>query len=297
MKPSLSERSTSRSSVSRSGKPVTWERVRRNLKRMARHSLPPVLHPLLGLASKDRRTIARPSTQSERLASQPEPVEFQLPVESPDRIWPEFDQTPIVMFPRQLRHHLWAMPENELMVLATICRLLQPRQVFEFGTFTGASTLAIAANSHPDVQVHTLDIPPQDRKSHRTGMGNGIPFDFEIGEVFRQTRYEERIQIHLQDARLLDTEPFANQMDLVFIDADHTYEFVRNDTEKALRMLKPGGCILWHDYRWDETAPECAGVTRWVSEFYQAEGHCHEIGGTRFAIYHSPSSTQQKAVA
>jgi len=35
---------------------------------------------------------------------------------------------------------------------------------------------------------------------------------------------------------------------MVFVDAGHTYRYVKSDTEKALKMLRPGGVILWHDY-------------------------------------------------
>jgi hypothetical protein len=41
-------------------------------------------------------------------------------------------------------------------------------------------------------------------------------------------------------------------MDMVFIDADHSYESVLSDTKKAFRMVSKGGSgkvILWHDLR------------------------------------------------
>ena len=37
-------------------------------------------------------------------------------------------------------------------------------------------------------------------------------------------------------------------MDLIFIDADHTYNAVVNDSNKAMEMLRPGGVLVWHDY-------------------------------------------------
>ena len=36
-------------------------------------------------------------------------------------------------------------------------------------------------------------------------------------------------------------------MDLVFVDGAHSYDYVKNDTEKGLEMLRPGGVIAWHD--------------------------------------------------
>ena len=38
------------------------------------------------------------------------------------------------------------------------------------------------------------------------------------------------------------------KMDLIFIDGGHTYSVVKNDTEKAFKMLNTEGIILWHDY-------------------------------------------------
>ena len=53
-------------------------------------------------------------------------------------------------------------------------------------------------------------------------------------------------------------------MDLVFVDGDHSYEAVKNDSEKALRMLAPGGIILWHDF-----AAKTPGIVRYMKEFSQ----------------------------
>ena len=35
---------------------------------------------------------------------------------------------------------------------------------------------------------------------------------------------------------------------LVFVDGCHAYDFVHQDTANALRYLRPGGLIVWHDY-------------------------------------------------
>lgn len=283
-------------SASQQSKAFSWRRIRKNLKQMVRNCTPPVIQKLV--VPSDKSGTREKETGPESLSAEAtEPVQFNLPVTDPDLIWPGFNETSIQMFPSQIRRHLWAMPENELMILATICKVLQPEKVFEFGTFTGASTLAIASNSREDVEVHTLDIPPANRKSHRTGVGSDIPFEFEIGQAFRATSWEARIHIHTGDTKQFDISEFRQQMDLVFIDADHTYSFVKNDTEKALEMLKPGGVILWHDYRWDDISPECEGVTRFVNEFFEQAGDCHEIAGTRFAVYQSPVSEYREAAA
>ena len=91
-------------------------------------------------------------------------------------------------------------------------------------------------------------------------------------------------------------EDLIGKADLVFVDADHTYEFAKRDTETALKLIKPGGTILWHDYSWAPENPECVGVTKTVNEFRDRHGDCWQIEGTRFAIYH-PSRVSQQRVA
>ena len=43
-------------------------------------------------------------------------------------------------------------------------------------------------------------------------------------------------------------DKLKNHFDLIFIDGGHTYSCIKNDTEKALEMIKQNGIILWHDY-------------------------------------------------
>jgi cephalosporin hydroxylase len=53
-----------------------------------------------------------------------------------------------------------------------------------------------------------------------------------------------------------------NSLDFVFIDANHTYEFVRKDIEAWLPKIKVGGYIGGHDYN------SCEGVKRAVDEAF-----------------------------
>ena len=34
----------------------------------------------------------------------------------------------------------------------------------------------------------------------------------------------------------------------MLVDGGHTPDVVENDTEKALRVLRPGGLLVWHDF-------------------------------------------------
>jgi hypothetical protein len=67
-----------------------------------------------------------------------------------------------------------------------------------------------------------------------------------------------------EDAYNFDPKPLAKKFDFIFIDGDHSYEGVENDTLKAFKLLKPGGVIMWHDY-----APKSPGLAVFIRQFTQ----------------------------
>jgi hypothetical protein len=211
-------------------------------------------------------------------------VPFLLPKLELGEIFPGCDQAEVVFMPRLIRTHKWAMPEHELIALGAVARVLQPSLVVEFGTFMGGSTLALASNMTGTGKIVTFDLDPASRRTHVHGMGVGVP-DFELGSLFRGTRYEEVIEQRYSNSIDLVAADLVGKADLVFVDADHTYDYVKKDTLLAIKLLKPGGSILWHDYSWDRSSSECVGVTKTVNEFSDEFGGCCQIAGTRFAIY------------
>lgn len=139
----------------------------------------------------------------------------------------------------------------DLLYVCAVAAHRKAKSIFEFGTYQGRTTyhLALANN---DVHVTTLDMPPKPDWAY--AKYNGI--------YFRDTEQASRISQLFQDSRDLDTTPHREKYDFVFVDADHTYEGVKNDTLKAFEMLKPGGAIMWHDY-----APKSAGLVKFFVEF------------------------------
>ena len=49
----------------------------------------------------------------------------------------------------------------------------------------------------------------------------------------------------------------------MFIDGSHSYEYVIKDSWTAMNNIKPGGCILWHDY------PGWPGVGKGMDELLE----------------------------
>ncbi|MFM1769397.1 MAG: hypothetical protein RJA22_1926 [Verrucomicrobiota bacterium] len=139
----------------------------------------------------------------------------------------------------------------EFIALILLLKQAKARHVFEFGTYKGISITQLALNLPPDSRILTLDLPEDDPRSafaitdpediviaQEKGKGALVPPDV-----------RGRIQFLRQDSATFDETPYAGQMDFVFVDGAHNADYVRNDSEKAWRMLRPGGIVAWHDCR------------------------------------------------
>lgn len=60
-------------------------------------------------------------------------------------------------------------------------------------------------------------------------------------------------------------------LDFVFIDADHRYEFVRDDIREWTKKVKPGGIVSGHDYF--EGSSEDGGVIQAVDEYVKEHNY------------------------
>jgi len=139
---------------------------------------------------------------------------------------------------------------GELAILTTIVRSMSPRTIFEFGTYDGNTTLQLALNAPSDAIVYTIDLPANDQKTRlRIDPGDrSLLRTVTPGERFIGSSVERKIQQILADSAIYDYSPLKRKVEFIFIDGSHSYEYLQNDTERALEMLAPGGIVLWHDY-------------------------------------------------
>jgi|SRR5450432_90104 len=138
---------------------------------------------------------------------------------------------------------------GEVLLLAAVTRLLQPKRIFEIGTFRGRTTAVFILNASPSCEVFTLDLP----LDPGTLVGY-LPTDIDLVKVRNAEDYLQRAgltgryqQIYC-DSMAFDPEPFRDTVDLGFIDGAHAEEFVRNDTMKMAIMMSSRGYVFWHDY-------------------------------------------------
>jgi hypothetical protein len=137
-----------------------------------------------------------------------------------------------------------------------MCNLAKRAEtIFEFGTCTGKTAWLLAANA-PQATITTLTLRPEDLGSYKTSRGDdkkaerGALVESRFSTFYYQgTDAEKRITQLFGDSKELDEQPLAGKFDLVFVDGSHARSYVESDSKKALAMVKPGGLVLWHDYR------------------------------------------------
>jgi predicted O-methyltransferase YrrM len=175
-------------------------------------------------------------------------------------------------------------PIDELAYLALITRALQPKKIFEIGTFHGRTALNFALNSPQDCQVYTLDLPPADKQSGTQDVYKtdaAIIQQAQPGEDYRDKDVAGKINQLYGDSTHFDFSPYHGQIDLVFVDGAHHYQAVRQDTSNALQMARTDGYIVWHDFA---NFGDYNDVTRAILDTLPRES-VTQISNTQLAIF------------
>jgi predicted O-methyltransferase YrrM len=154
--------------------------------------------------------------------------------------------------------------------LAVVLRRHKPASILEVGSYLGMSTRWILHVSEPwKASVTCVDpnIPHWSFKdplmvrreflqpfSHRS-VENVVGFFSKVGEGMNDDVPSDQI------ASIPSVGPsLTGRYDMVFLDGDHTYDVVKEDFAVALKLLNPGGTVVFHD------AISWSGVSRLLTE-------------------------------
>jgi predicted O-methyltransferase YrrM len=127
---------------------------------------------------------------------------------------------------------------TDLALLKIIARKVNAKSYFEIGTWRGESVANVA---NVVEKCFTLNLSENELK--RRNMS-----DEYIHLHGHFSRNNPRITHLYGDSRTFNFDEYIGKMDLVFVDGDHHYDSVVQDTQTAFKLLKPGGAIVWHDY-------------------------------------------------
>jgi len=159
----------------------------------------------------------------------------------------------------------WSTPLGDIFVVIKSALGFQSKRILELGSFRGDTARLLAENTNEDVTVCAVDIDERHGGSYA-----GKPI---ARKIIRKTG---RIS-----GDLFAGDP---KYDLIFVDANHDFTSVMNDTEVAFKVLADRGVILWHDYANDPYFHGLNGVPEALNQFSKTHA-LYAIRGTRLAIY------------
>jgi predicted O-methyltransferase YrrM len=153
--------------------------------------------------------------------------------------------------PRRLRKRFAIAPSQvsaEIVAWLEMVADLKPRCVMEIGTSTGGVLFLLARAAAPDAMLIGLDLP---RATDAVGHGGVAPWKERYFRGFAGSR--QSIELVLGDSHAATTRSHVErllggrELDVLFIDGDHSYEGVRQDFHDYAPLVRPGGLIGFHD--------------------------------------------------
>ncbi|WP_447602349.1 class I SAM-dependent methyltransferase [Nitrospira sp. Nam80] len=167
-----------------------------------------------------------------------------------------------------LDHGVIAMTIRQTAYLFGLVRRLRPSKIIEIGRYKGGSTLTIAAAMNGYGEFWSIDIGEKEARLHQDSSSRS--FDDQIRDLC--AKFGLRVTLLVGDSRTIELQ--TGDVDLVFIDGDHSYDGVRTDFERFGRRVKVGGAVLFDDAT-DETLFQTHAETvgRLVREIISAGDH------------------------
>jgi predicted O-methyltransferase YrrM len=157
---------------------------------------------------------------------------------------------------------------EELLEFGEVVSKLKPKVVLEIGTARGGTLCVLSRLADPCATIVSVDLPGGE-------FGGGYKW-FHV-PIFKRLPLRGQ-KLHLLRADSHDPESFSRvervldgrQLDLLFIDGDHSYDGVRQDFEVYSRLVRPGGLVAFHDVA-KHRDPTCQVSRFWdeVKERYQ----------------------------
>lgn len=170
-----------------------------------------------------------------------------------------------------------------LFFLLSLAKALDARSVFEIGTFIGLTTWALARNLQ-SATVHTLDLPIEKTPAMELEPSDAENRSAPIGRhVYETEPHGGTVIQHWGDSAAFDPDPWAGQVDLVYVDGAHSEPYVRADTKSAFAMLSENGAIVWDDY-WRQVA----GVRKVLDSLPGVT--LYRVPGTRLVVHLAPGA-------
>lgn len=156
-------------------------------------------------------------------------------------------------------------------------------RALEIGVALGDFSRAIMDRMQPEI-FYAADIFEMHEAASHWGTPSSVLFNGMSHKDFFLDRFKGEQVVALagpssQTLHQIDD----NSLDLIYVDAEHTYEPVKADAETSLRKLRRGGIMIFNDYTlFDQYMGVAYGVVRAVNEL--VNDHDLEVLGLALEI-------------
>jgi predicted O-methyltransferase YrrM len=186
-----------------------------------------------------------------------------------DASWPPkaeaFEDLDFLFTSSQLNHGIASLRFDEAALLFRLVRALGPATIAELGRFKGGGTFLMAVAMTPGSELWSYDLHLETPEG-----ATGEELDREVAVGLERYGIAG---VHLVVGDTRTAEVPQRPLDLVFVDADHSYEGARADFDRWAPLIRPGGHLLFHDAvdegAWGTVYP---GIQRLVAEIERAGG-------------------------
>lgn len=135
---------------------------------------------------------------------------------------------------------------TDIALLMNFAAGIEACKYFEIGTWRGESVVNVAEKA-----AHCTTLNLSDADMYKMGMNS---IYVELTAFF--SKHKKNIT-HIRGNSLnFDFASLDQKYDLIFIDGDHHYEMVKNDTQKIFKhLMHDDTVVVWHDYAYNPETP------------------------------------------
>jgi predicted O-methyltransferase YrrM len=158
--------------------------------------------------------------------------------------WPEtvrgFEDLAFLFSSNQLNHGIASLQIDEAALLFRLARDAERGPIAEIGRFRGGSTMVFATALPEGIELWSYDF----HVALRPDMP-GAELDDELRAALDRYGLAGKVHLLVADSRSADPPP--GELELLFIDGDHSYEGAKADFDRWSAFVAAGGHVLFHD--------------------------------------------------
>lgn len=139
--------------------------------------------------------------------------------------------------------------------------------VVELGTYEGSTAVYLARGAH---RVFSIDPFFRGRL--------GVSYGRQISRVHRSRAKAANVEF-IKGLSYEVAPNFCHPIDVLFIDADHTYEAIQRDWDDWCPKVRNGGYIALHDCKTAINSPHELGSMQFYREYLQTAQNARQIDG------------------